>query len=171
MPFRESSLSTVGASATQRKQAYAAILLSGLGFVVLAPFAKARLPEVFAFIPAYQSALVALSVLTAVVLFGQFHALRLRSLFVLACGYLFTAFAGAWHMGTFPGLFSANGLFGSRAQTTAWMYMFWHGTFPLFVIVYAWLRDREAEGYSTVSASLTAMVVGSGAVFALSGAY
>ena len=171
MPFRESSLSTVGASAGPRRQAFATILVSALAFAALAPFAQVQLPPQFAFIPSYQSALIALDLLTAVVLFGQFHAMRLRSLYALACGYLFTAFAAAMHMATFPGLFSATGLFGAQPQSTAWMYMFWHGGFPLFVIVYAWLRDREAEGAATVSASLTAMVVGMGAVFALAGAF
>ena len=171
MSLHETSLSTVEATPRQRRQAYGAILVSALVFAAMVPFAKVALAPYFAFIPVYQSALVAADLLTAIVLFSQFHALRSRSLFVLASGYLFTAFAATLHMLTFPGLFGPTGLFGARQQTTAWMYMFWHGGFPLFVVVYAWLRDREEVEPATVSSSITAMVVGAGAAFALAGAF
>jgi diguanylate cyclase (GGDEF)-like protein len=42
-------------------------------------------------------------------------------------------------------VFSDAGLLGAGPQTTAWLYMFWHGGFPLFVIVYALLKRGEAE--------------------------
>jgi signal transduction histidine kinase/ActR/RegA family two-component response regulator len=167
----EASLSTVPASAAQRRQAFGAIALSALIFVALAPFAKVAQPPHQGFIPTYQSVLIAADVMTALILYSQYHALRLPSLFVLATGYLFTAFAATLHMLTFPGLFSPNGLFGARAQTTAWMYMFWHAGFPLFVIGYAWLKDREELEPATVSASVTAMIVGAGAVFGVAGAF
>jgi hypothetical protein len=37
-------------------------------------------------------------------------------------------------------------LLGAGPQTTAWLYVFWHGGFPLFVIAYAWLSRREDSG-------------------------
>jgi two-component system sensor histidine kinase/response regulator len=170
-PAYDAFLAAAPATPLQRRHAYGAIAASALAFAALAPFAKTPLAHHFGFIPAYQSALVAADLLTAVVLFSQFHALRSRSLFVLANGYLFTAFAAVLHMLTFPGLFANMGLFGARSQTTAWMYMFWHGGFPVFVIVYAWLKDREGAQSPTLSASITATVAGAGAVFALAGAF
>src|SRR6202043_1280557 len=88
-------------------------------------------------IPSYESALAINDLITAVLLFAQFSILRSRALLVLACGYLFTAAMVVVHVLTFPGLFSPTGLLGAGPQSTAWLYMFWHGGFPLTVIAYA----------------------------------
>ena len=48
------------------------------------------------------------------------------------------------HTLSFPGAFASHGLMGSGPQTTAWLYVFWHGGFPLFVMGYALLRGRDA---------------------------
>lgn len=133
--------------------ALAAVLVSVAIFCVAAPFATMQLPQVPAFIPAYESALVISDLITAVLLFGQFNFLRSRALFVLAGGYLFTAFIAFSHVLSFPGVFSPTGLLGAGPQSTAWLFMFWHGGFPLFVIAYALLKDagREATGTSGTS--------------------
>ena len=47
--------------------------------------------------------------------------------------------------GFFPGLFAPTGLLGAGPQSTAWLYMFWHGGFPLFVAAYAVARDRPRD--------------------------
>ena len=36
-----------------------------------------------------------------------------------------------------------GGLLGAGSQTTVWLYMIWHGGFPLFVLAYAWLKDVD----------------------------
>ena len=51
--------------------------------------------------------------ITAVLLFGQFNFLRSRALFVLASGYLFTAFIAFAHALTSPGVFSPTGWLGA----------------------------------------------------------
>jgi signal transduction histidine kinase/CheY-like chemotaxis protein len=66
---------------------------------------------------------------------------------------------------SFPGLFSPSGLLGSGPQSTAWIYMFWHGGFPLFVIAYALLRGRPDDtsaraGWGAVLATSVAVAVG-----------
>jgi signal transduction histidine kinase/DNA-binding response OmpR family regulator/HPt (histidine-containing phosphotransfer) domain-containing protein len=96
------------------------------------------LAKVWAFIPAYQSALAVNDLITAVLLFGQFAIVRSRALLALASGYLFTACMAVNHALSFPGLFAEHGLLGAGSQTTAWLYMCWHSVFPLLVIVYAW---------------------------------
>ena len=116
-----------------------AVLASAVLFSAIAPFATKQLAHVPAFIPAYESALVLSDLITAVLLFGQFNFLRSRPLLVLACGYLFTAVIAFVHMLTFPGVFSPTGLLGAGSQSTAWLYMFWHAGFPLFVIVYTFI--------------------------------
>jgi signal transduction histidine kinase/CheY-like chemotaxis protein len=46
---------------------------------------------------------------------------------------------------SFPGLFAPGGLMGAGPQSTAWIYMLWHGGFPLTVIAYALLMPRGGD--------------------------
>jgi len=137
-------LSTATASERERRLALAVALACALACLATAPFAKVKLAPVWAFIPIYQSAVVVNDLITAVLLFGQFAILRSWGLLVLAGGYVFTGLLAAVHALTFPGLFAPGGLLGAGPQTTAWLYMFWHGGFPLFVIAYARLRSAHA---------------------------
>ena len=90
----------------QRRIATAAIVVSIAFFVVAAPFAQVAMKPVGSFIPTYQSALIVIDLITAVLLFGQLRYLRSAGLLALACGYLFTAFLAAAHALTFPGGFA-----------------------------------------------------------------
>ncbi len=136
-------LSAAPAGRRGRRLALAVLLASLVIFGILAPFAKTRLAPVWAFIPCYESMLVISDLITAVLLFGQVRVSASKALVVLASAYLFTAFMTIAHLLTFPGLFSPTGLLGAGTQTTAWLYMFWHGGFPLFVIAYASLKQAE----------------------------
>ncbi len=138
-------LSTLPAGRGERRLAGAVVLVSLAVFIAAAPFAKMPLAQVWAFIPIYESALVINDAITAVLLFGQFRILQSRALAVLASGYLFTAFMTVVHALTFPELFSPTGLLGAGHQSTAWLYMFWHGGFPLFVIAYAQLKNEARK--------------------------
>ncbi len=140
-------LSTMPADRRQRQFALTVVLLSLLIFIAAVPFARLQLPEVWAFIPIYESTLAINDLITASLLFVQFSILRTRALLALACGFLFTAVMVVPHALTFPGLFSSTGLLGAGPQTTAWLYMFWHGVFPLLVMFYAMLKaaDRDTE--------------------------
>ncbi|WP_446900772.1 MASE4 domain-containing protein [Burkholderia sp. YIM B11467] len=124
----------------ERRLALATVIVSAMFFAALAPFAGVPLAPGWAFIPVYQSAIVVNDMVTAGLLLGQYAILREKSLLVLAGGYLFTGFMAGTHMLTFPGLFAPTGLLGAGDQTTAWLYLFWHGGFPLAVAAYALLR-------------------------------
>ena len=117
--------------------------VSALIFAILVPFAKVQLPVVWAFIPTYQAALITTDLITAVLLYAQFSLLRSRALLWLAGAYLFSTLMAVVHGLTFPGLFAPGGLLGATPQSTAWLYMFWHAGFPLLVIGYALLKDRN----------------------------
>jgi two-component system sensor histidine kinase/response regulator len=130
----------------ERRHALIVAIVSVVVFSALVPFAKLKLAAVPAFIPIYQSALVLTDFITAVLLFGQYRILRSRALLVLGCGYVFTALLTTAHTLTFPGLFSVTGLLGATTQTTVWLYMFWHGGFPLFVLGYTALKTWPAAG-------------------------
>jgi signal transduction histidine kinase/ActR/RegA family two-component response regulator len=162
-------LATLPAGRGERRLALAVVLVSSAIFLTAAPFAKMPLAQIGAFIPIYQSALAVNDLITAVLLFGQFSFLRSRALLVLASAYLFTGLIAAAHMLTFPGLFAPTGLLGAGPQSTAWLYMFWHGGFPLLVIGYALLPDegretRQPRGHAHVAvvSSAAAMVAAVG---------
>lgn len=123
-------------------------LFSLLILLVAVPFAKTPLPAIPGFIPVYEAALIVNDLITSVLLFGQCVISRSRAVGVLASGYLYTAAIALLHMLSFPGLFSSTGLLGAGPQSTAWIYMFWHGGFPLFVVAYALLKERKHDRMS-----------------------
>jgi signal transduction histidine kinase len=157
---RQDFVSTRPATERDRRLALAAVAVSALVFLAAIPFAKQPLAQIWAFIPSYQAALVVCDLVTAVLLFGQARFARSPGLTVLAAGYLCSACFAVVHALSFPGLFVAGGLLGGGAQSTAWLYMFWHGSFPLFVVGYA-LLERDAR----ISAGALLGVIA--AVFAL----
>jgi len=159
-------LSTAPADASNRRLALAVVVLSLLIFLGLVPFARQPLPVVWPFIPIYQSALAISDLIAAAILLIQFNILRSRAILALACGYLFTALMAVAHTLSFPGLFAPTGLLGAGPQTTAWLYVFWHGGFPLAVVVYALLRQRWRAANARNEADSWALWLGVGAVIA-----
>ena len=136
-------LSTMPASGGDRAAAISIAAVSALLFACAVPFAGVPLAPVPAFVASYQSALAINDLITAVLLFSQFRISRSRALLLLASGYLFTAIAAVVHALTFPGLFTPGGLLGAGPQTTLWLYMVWHGGFPLLVLGYATLKAHD----------------------------
>ncbi len=142
----------VTALATRRQKQLAGLIAAAAfaAFVAALPFVRVPLPKLPAFIPSYEAALFVIDLITAVLLFEQFIRLCSPAVLALAAGYLFDALLIVPHALTFPGAFAPTGLLGARMQTTAWLYVFWHGGFPLFVMAYALLRRREAAAGAPV---------------------
>ncbi|MEH2536154.1 MULTISPECIES: MASE4 domain-containing protein [unclassified Bradyrhizobium] len=153
-------LSTMKATRSDRTAALAVVGFSAVLFACAVPFAGVPLAPVPAFVASYQSALAINDLITAVLLFSQFAMTRSRGLLLLASGYLFTAMAAIVHALTFPGLFAPGGLLGAGPQTTVWLYMVWHGVFPLLVLGYALLKatDNEEMRGSAGTAVVTSIV-------------
>src|ERR1700737_107288 len=152
-------LSTMPAT---RRDRTAAVVVVGVSFVLFAcavPFAGVPLAPIPAFVASYQSALALNDLITAVLLFSQFGILRSRALLLLASGYLFTAAIAVVHALTFPGLFAPAGLLDAGPQTTVWLYMVWHAGFPLLVLGYALLKDKD--GGSKIQRSAGRAILGS----------
>ncbi len=116
----------------------AAWVMAGLllAFLATSPFAEIVLPAVPAFVPAYDAAMIVLAAIAALMLHAQYRDLHQRGFLWLACGYLFSALAALLHGLTFPDAFVSGSLFGG-VQTTAWLWIVWHGLAPLFVMAYA----------------------------------
>src|SRR4051795_3662886 len=156
-------LSTMPATRGDRMSALAVVGVSAVLFACAVPFAGVPLAPVPAFVASYQSALAINDLITAVLLFSQFAIFRSRALLLLASGYLFTAMAAIVHALTFPGLFAPGGLFGAGTQTTVWLYMVWHGGFPLLVLGYTLLKATDSDrkiGGSPPAAALLHRVAG-----------
>ena len=154
-------LSNMPATRRDRMPALAVVVVLAVLFVCAVPFAGVALTPIPAFIASYQSALAINDLITAVLLFSQFAVSRSRALLLLASGYLFTAMAAIVHALTFPGLFAPGGLLGAGTQTTVWLYMIWHGGFPLLVLGYALLkaRDDEPKVQGSTGAAIVASIV------------
>ncbi|MGN6826764.1 response regulator [Paucibacter sp. M5-1] len=157
------------AGRAERRRALAVLLVSLVLFCVVAPQAKLKLPAVVAFMPIYESALVIIDLITAVLLFGQYRILRSPALLLLGSGYLFSLLLTVGHGLTFPGMFTPTGLLGAGPQSTAWIYMFWHSGFPLFVLGYALLKraaplPSPAYGRMALAVPLLATLVALGLI-------
>lgn len=149
---------------TDRRLALTLAALSAVVFFVLAPFAQVPLTPIAAFIPTYQAALFMSDLITAAVLFGQFSIQRTRSILLLATAYLFTAIAIIPHTLSFPGLFAPAGFMGSGPQTTVWLYMLWHGGFPLLIIAYAFVKHDSRRLVRPLRVALAGVAIAIGCV-------
>jgi diguanylate cyclase (GGDEF)-like protein/PAS domain S-box-containing protein len=159
-------LSTVAATPGHRRWAAAILVISFLIFITALPFAHIRLPQVWTFIPAHQSALVMAGLIAAVLLLAQFKTLRISALLGLSCGYLFTALISAARLFTLPDVVSTAALPATGALSSVWLYMAVHAAFPLTVILYAALRARHPPGKLPVPLSGNLPILGALAAIA-----
>ncbi|HYA28784.1 MAG TPA: MASE4 domain-containing protein [Acidobacteriota bacterium] len=151
----KAALINLSPTSRQNRLAFAvvAVLLVGLG--VVAPFSAMPLPRFAAFIPFLNATILVTDLITAILLFAQFSIYRSRALLVLASGYLFTAQIVIAHALTFPGAFSPTGLLGAGAQTTAWLYIFWHFGFPAALLIYGWLKGEKYNVQASVRSAIS----------------
>ena len=154
-------------SKTQERLALAIVLFTSVvAFVVMGPLSGVRLRPVSAFLPMYLMAMFVIDSLTAVLLFAQFAISRSPAMHVLASGYVFTAITVIPYSLTFPGVFAPESLIGDL-QSTAWLFDLWHVGFPMFVIGYALLKDKDPTEQIrrlTVPAAIALSVVCTAAV-------
>ena len=161
-------LSTMPATRGDRISALAVVGVLAVLFACAVPFAGVPLTPVPAFVASYQSALAINDLITAVLLFSQFAISRSRAMLLLASGYLFTAIAAIVHALTFPGLFASDGLLGAGSQTTVWLYMIWHGGFPLLVLGYSLLKvaDNSTRIRGSTGGAIVASIIAVGVAMA-----
>jgi len=120
----------------QERAVIVAALVLLLACLVTIPFGTVPLRRFDAFIPIVDTVLFLGDLLTATLLFAQGAVLRSRALLSLATGYLFGALLIIPHALAFPGAFSPTGLLGASAETSVWLYVFWHIGLPIAVICY-----------------------------------
>ncbi|TIU42600.1 MAG: hypothetical protein E5W26_01120 [Mesorhizobium sp.] len=154
-------LSTIRAGPRDRHLCFAIIGLSAMVFLACVPFVRVSLPESPAFVVAYNAISTCNDLTTSIILFGHFHLLRTRALLLLASGYLFASLISIVQLLTFPGAFAPSGLLGAGPQTALWLCIFWHGGFPLVVLIYALFHPNSRKISTAPLFAITAAVIGS----------
>ena len=130
----------------QKKLAlFLVVLLVVIYLLVGGPFSHVQFGQVTAFLPAYVAAMFVNDAITAILLFAQYSILRSRGLLVIASGYVFSALISVPWIMTLPDELAPTALFGG-VQSTAWLFISWHGGFAMFVLGYAILKDRDSRG-------------------------
>jgi diguanylate cyclase (GGDEF)-like protein len=152
-PQRTHFPATIVTSAATPRTRRNALLLAGLLLVVsLGVFSTVvdkPGPTLPAFLPSYGTAVIIADLLTAFLLLNQARLVHRLSLFALASAYLFSGLIATAQLLVFPGVFSEHGLLGAGPQSAVWLWMMWHGGFPLFLIGYAVetpIDDRMSRG-------------------------
>lgn len=130
--------------ATRRQSALAGAiaLLILLTLALAAPSASLQWPAVGPFMPMCALTVFTTACIAAFLLGAQFAVTRQPMLGALGGAYGFTALTVILQLLTFPGVFSPTGLLGAHPASATWMWVFWHGGFPLFVTVAVLVRDR-----------------------------
>src|SRR5271169_1397148 len=139
-------LSVVPAPPAAKRCALAIVIASFGAFCLLIPFARVPFPRIETFIPVFDSIVALNNLVTAGLLVVGFSRSRLRTVLLLAAGYLFTALMAVAHMLTSRSLLSTSGLVGASAQSGPWLDMLRNAGFPLFVICYALLKRQDNTG-------------------------
>src|SRR5215813_9444115 len=157
------SVVTARPTLRQRQLALAVVGMILVGSVAVVPFADRPLTRLDSFLPSVQVIVSITSIITAVLLFGQFWTIGSRGVLVLAAGYLFVALIVVSHVLTFPGAFSPTGLLGAGPQTAGWLYLFWHFGFAVSVVGYVLLKDvrgpvRRGAAGSAITWTVTTVV-------------
>jgi diguanylate cyclase (GGDEF)-like protein len=129
--------------ATRKQTVFAGMiaLLILLTLAIAAPRASLTLPAVGPFMPMCALTVFTTAGIATFLLGAQFTVTRQPILGALSGAYAFTALAVALQLLTFPGVFARTGLLGAGPHSAAWMWVFWHGGFPFFVILAVLTRD------------------------------
>jgi signal transduction histidine kinase len=154
-------IATMPATDRQRATAVGVVILLIVVAAAIAPFASIQLGQVDAFIPVLQTVVSVADLVTATLLFAQFSIQPQRALLVLASGYIFSSSFAFLQTLAFPGAYAPAGLMGD-ANTSAWMFVLWHTTFPTAILAYALSKDvagvATLSGRSTMTSIVTTVV-------------
>jgi signal transduction histidine kinase len=151
-------IATMPATGRHRTIAVGVIILLAVATAVIAPFASRQVARIDAFIPVLQTVLSVVDFITATLLFAQFSIRPQRALLALASGYIFSGSFAFLQTLAFPGAYAPDGLIGDTLNTPGWLFVLWHTTFPMAILVYA--LSKDANGAATLPGSSTMTIVG-----------
>jgi diguanylate cyclase (GGDEF)-like protein len=136
------SLTSVATTPVHRRVALAVAIALTLAAGLTMPVAQLPGPVSTTFLPTWASLAVAADALTAYLFVGQFLCTRQPALAALAGTYLYSSLIIVPYLLTFSHVFAAEGLLHAGAQTAIWLWVCWHGGFPLGVLMYLWVDRR-----------------------------
>lgn len=143
-------------------------LIAGMGLLSTITVVLGRNPgpRITAFLPLVTGSVIVTELLSALLLLGQFRRTRALPLLFIGSGYLFAALVAVPYVLTFPRVFAPDGLFHANGQTALYLWIAWHGGFPLFLLAGA-LSGDSARGLSVnASRALVASALAGCAAFA-----
>jgi signal transduction histidine kinase len=126
---------------------------------LLAPFVNLQIGRVDSFLPVVQTVMSAADLLTATLLFAQYSVQRNRALLAVGSGYIFAGSFAFLQTLSFPGSYAPNGLIGDVYNTPAWFFVLWYTTFPLSMLAYAFLKDKETTSRWSTTASIAITLI------------
>jgi hypothetical protein len=138
-------VATMPINVWQRNAALGVVILLFVGAAIEAPFAHIQAARVDAFIPVVQTVICVADLITAILLFAQYSVQPRPSILVLASGYIASGSFAFLQTLAFPGSYAPNGLIGDGIDSPAWLFVCWHTTFPLAILVYALCKDVPAR--------------------------
>lgn len=170
-------VTAMASDARQRKIAFLGFLISFVLVAAALPIANVPLVRVAAFTPVVQTVMCLADLLTAALLFSQYAVQPHRALLVLAAGFVFAGLFAFLQTLSFPNAYVPGALIGDELNSAGWLFVCWHTTFPLAVIVYALIKDeheapRRQNPLRIVSLTVACVVAATAALtwFAATGA-
>jgi signal transduction histidine kinase len=124
-----------------RNIALTAVVLLAITDAIAISFANVQLARVDAFIPVLQTVMCAVDFLTAALLFAQYSIRPMHAVLAVASGYVSSGLFAFMQTLAFPGGYAPTGIIGDGLNSAAWLFVLWHTTFPLALIVYVLLKD------------------------------
>jgi diguanylate cyclase (GGDEF)-like protein len=130
--------------ASRPQRALVAVLIGGLtaiagGTMVIASEPLTPIP---AFLPFFAAVVLVTDILTAYVFASQFRVTRLPALAALTVAYLYSGLITIPHLLSFPQVVTAGGLLGGGSQGAVWLWVFWHGGFPLLILIHSFINSQ-----------------------------
>ncbi|WP_158901569.1 sensor domain-containing diguanylate cyclase [Burkholderia sp. L27(2015)] len=114
-------------------------------FCLTWPWANFYLTPVDPFLPIFNTAVFCTESLTAVILCVQFTIFRQPYLAALSGAFGFVTVADLAQLLVFPDIFAPTGLFGANSQSAAWIWVFWHGGFPIVLLIASVIKRHWGE--------------------------
>jgi PAS domain S-box-containing protein len=161
------SLSTFPALDRQRIVAVVVAALLTLAALAVIPSAHRALEPSAPFLPVFVTFTALTDILTAYLLLRDAGLNGSRALTFLGCGYLYTGLIVIAQALTFPGVFSATGLLGAGPQTAIWIWVLWHGGFPIFVLAY--ITAARAGGSAATGSVRERLLLAGGTIALVAG--
>ena len=124
--------------------------------VAIVTLANIQTVRAEALVPITQIVMSLVWFLTAAFLFAQYSVQPQRAQLALASGFVFSGLFAVLHTLAFPGAYGSGVVIGDELSSAGWLFLCWHTTFPLTVIIYTLAKDAgeaaDGSGRSTRAA-------------------